>query len=779
MPPRPWEREKNRMGREFSVVGKRLPRVDALEKVTGTAKFAGDLKLPGVLVGKVLRSPYAHAKIKKIDTSKAESLPGVVTVITLQDIVPKRAFIGSYGELPMISYGAQPNLADQYVLTDKARFVGDPVAAVAATSENIALEALKFIDVEYERLPAVFDAVEATKEGAPKIHEGAEGNIAVHWISPLSKGDVEKGFREADCIVEGTFCTTKQMHGHIEPATAIAQFDITGRLTVWSQTQQPHPARRQLAYLFDMPVGNVKVITPFVGGSYGGRNGMNPEFIAAALARKARRPVKLEHTKDEDFHAVNNRSSFAYTAKLGFKKDGTLVAIKVKAWVNAGAYLCRTTTATSVFMGNCLEGPYRCRNKIGEADLVYTNLTPSGSCRGMGNPEAMWGIEQLMDMAAEKLGMDPLEIRLKNLKHAGEPSYVGLPIESTALEECIKLGAKKVGWSEKRGKRGEGRKRRGLGVAIMTHNCGAHPILVAHSGAYIKLNEDGSVNLIAHPEEAGTGMWGAVAQIAAEELGIRIEDVHVVYGDTDTTLFDIGSVASGKPYIFGNAVKQAAREVREQLFEQAAKMLETSPGDLDIKDRRIYVKTDPERGISVAKVAHDSIYNLKMEGVDIAGKGSYQATAASIPGQAVFAEVEVDIETGKIDLLRLVIGNDSGIMINPMTVEGQIEGGAAFGIGYCLYEHPVLDQETGNLLTDSFESYKIPSTLDIPPIDIIAVEEPDPVGPFGNKGVGESASVAIAPAIANAVYNAVGIRVNELPLTPDKILMALEAQQNQ
>ena len=372
--------------------------------------------------------------------------------------------------------------------------------------------------------------------------------------------------------------------------------------------------------------------------------------------------------------------------------------------------------------------------------------------------------------------MDPLDLRLKNLKQPGEPSYVGLPIESTALEECIKLGAEKIGWSEKRRKRGEGRKRRGVGVAIMTHNCGAHPILVAHSGAYIKLNEDGSVNLIAHPEEAGTGMWGAVAQIAAEELGIRIEDIHVVYGDTDTTLFDIGSVASGKPYIFGNAVKQAAREVKEQLLEQAAKMLETSPGDLDIKDRQIYVKTDPEKGISVAKVAHDSIYNLNMEGVDIAGKGSYQATAASIPGQAVFAEVEVDVETGKIDLLRLVIGNDSGIMINPMTVEGQIEGGAAFGIGYCLYEHPILDQETGNLLTDSFESYKIPSTLDIPPIDIVPVEEPDPVGPFGNKGVGESASVAIAPAIANAVYNAVEIRMNELPLTPERVLVALEAK---
>ena len=587
---------------------------------------------------------------------------------------------------------------------------------------------------------------------------------------------MKQGFKEADYIVEATFRTTKQIHCHIEPATAIANFDATGRLTVWSQSQQPHPARRQLANLFDLPVGQVRIITPHVGGSFGGRNGMCPEFIAAALAKKACRPVKLEHTKDEDFHAVNNRSAFTFTAKLGFKKNGTLTAIQVKALANSGAYLCRTTTAASVFMGNCLEGPYRCPHKIGEADLVYTNLTPTGSFRGMGNPEAMWGIEQLMDMGAEKLGMDPLELRLKNIKGVGEPSYVGLPIESTALDKCIKLGAERIRWSEKRGKQGKGLKMRGIGAAAMTHNCGAQPILVAHSGAYIKLNEDGSVNLIAHPEEAGTGMWGTSAQIAAEELGIHLDDVHVTYGDTDITTFDIGSVASGKNYIFGNAVKGAAREVKRQLLERAAKTLEVSPAELDIKDKRVYVKNNPEKGVSVAKVAHDSIYNLKMDGVDIAGTCSYQATKASIPGQAVFAEVEVDTETGKVKVLRLLIANDSGIMINPITVEGQVEGGAVQGIGYCLYENPIIDEKTGSVINDDFETYKIPSVFEIPELDIIAVEEVDPIGPFGNKGVGESALVAIAPSIANAIYNAIGVRLTELPITPEKILDALEAK---
>ncbi len=768
--------EKGQVIQEFSIVGKRLPRVDAVEKASGTAEFAGDIRLPRMRFGKVLRSPHAHAWVKMIDTSKAERLPGVVAVITPKDLVPNKAFIGSYAELPIVAYGASPKLADQFILTDKARFVGDPIVAVAAQSEDIALEALKLIDVEYEVLPAVFDAEEATKPEASRIHDAVEGNVAVHWISPLSKGDVDRGFSESDCVVESSFRTTKQIHCHIEPATAIAHFDATGRLNIWSQTQQPHPARRQLAYLFDLPVGQVKVISPFVGGSFGGRNGLNPELVAAALAKKAGQPVKVEYTTDENFHAVNSRSSFTYTAKLGFKKDGTLVAIAVRAFVNSGAYLCRTTTAASVFMGNCLEGPYRCPSKIGEAFLVYTNLTPSGSCRGMGNPEAMWGIEQLIDIAAEKLGMDPIELRLKNLKNVGEPAYMGLPIESTALAECIRRGAARTGWQEKKARRDTGTKRRGIGLGIMMHNCGAHPILVAHSGTYIKLNEDGSVNLIAHPEEAGTGIWGAVAQMAAEEIGIRVEDVHVVHGDTDTTTFDIGSVASGKAYIFGNAVKIAAREVKRQLLELAADTIEISPGDLEAKDGTIYVKELPERGVSVAQVAHDAIYNLKMKGVDIVGTGTYQATAASIPGQAVFAEVEVDVETGKVDLLQLVVGNDSGIMINPMTVEGQIEGGAAMGIGYVLFEDPILDEETGKLLNDSFETYRIPSSLEIPPIEIVPVEEPDPIGPFGNKGVGESASVAIAPAIANALYNAVGIRITELPITPDKILSALEAK---
>jgi xanthine dehydrogenase molybdenum-binding subunit len=763
------------MGDEFSVVGKRLPRADAAERATGAAKFAGDVILPELLIGKVLRSPYPHAKILKIDKSKAENLPGVECVMTLEDVVPRKRFTGSFQDLPLLTRGAAPERADQYVFADKARFIGDPIAAVAAINEHIAEEALELIEVEYEQLPAVFDPIEAVKPGAPKIHDHAENNIAYHAVNPLSEGNVEKAFQEADCVVEDTFRTTKQIHCQMESAASVATFDANGRLTVWSQCQMPHPARRELAYIFDIPVGKVRLITPHVGGSFGGRNSVCLEPIVIALAKKTGKPVKIEHTKDEDFHVCDTRTPFIYHAKLGFKKDGTLTAIQVKGMTQAGGYLSRSTTCTSVFLGFSI-GLYRCPNKLAENDLVYTNTTPSGAYRGMGHESAMWGIEQLVDRAAQKLGMDPLEIRLKNLKKAGEPSYVGLPIQSIALEDCIRVGAAKIGWHEKRQKKEEGIKKRGVGVAVMMHTSGSQPHMVEHSSVYLKLNEDGSADLVIHPGDAGTGSPGALSQIAAEELGLRSEDIHVVYGDTDVTLFDIGSIASRTVYITGNAVLKAAREAKGQLLERASKRLGVLTDDLEIKDRQIYNKADPNKKISIAEVVHDAIYNLKHECLGISGKGVFEPTTMSPPTQAAFAEVEVDTETGRVKVLRMVIAHDIGKAINPMTVEGQIEGGVSQGLGYALTEDPALNMDTGELINDSYETYKIPSTLDMPEVEVILVEKPDPIGPFGAKGVGEPGIINIAPAIANAIYNAIGIQITELPITPEKILKALEVK---
>ncbi len=765
------------MSQEFSVVGKRLPRADAVERATGTAKFAGDIKLPEMLIGKVLRSPYPHAKILKIDKSKAEKLPGVEAVISLEDIEPRKQFTVSFADLPLSPRGPMPERADQYVLTDKARFIGDPVAAVAAINESVAQEAIELIEVEYEPLPAVFDPIEAMKSGAPRIHERAERNIALHAVCPTSQGDMEKGFQEADLIVEDTYHTTKQAHCQLESATTVASFDASGRLTIWSQCQMPHPARRSLAHIFDIPVGDIRLITPHVGGSFGGRNSLCPEIIATALTLKVGKPVKLEHTKDEDFRVCDTRTPFIFKAKLGFKKDGTLIAIEIKATTQAGGYLSRSTTCVNVFLGFSI-GSYRCPNKLAETDLVYTNTTPSGAFRGMGHESAMWGIEQLLDRAAQRLGIDPLEIRLKNMKKVGEPSYVGLPIQSTALDECIQIGAEKAGWQKKRATKGQGRKRQGTGMAILMHTSGSQPFYLEHCSVYIKVNEDGTANLVIHPGDAGTGSPGSLAQIAAEELGLLLEDVHIIYGDTDVTLFDLGSVACRTIYVTGNAVLRAARQAKQLLLERAAEELGVSPDELEARERRIYIKAAPEKGITIAEVAHKAIYNFKQEGLAILGKSTFEPTTSSPPTQAVFAEVEVDTESGKLKVLKMVIVHDIGRAINPITVEGQIEGGLSQGIGYALTENPAINMDSGEMITDSFETYKFPSTLDMPEEELTIIERPDPVGPFGAKGVGETGYIAVAPAIANAIYNAVGIQLTELPITPEKILKALAEKSN-
>ncbi len=758
------------MSQEFSVVGKRLPRPDAWEKATGAARYTVDLKLPGMLVGKVLRSPYPHAKVLKIDKSEAERLPDVEAVITMED-VPRIPYSVSFRDMPEVRGGVSQH-PDQYIFDDKVRYVGDAVAAVAATNKEIAEKALELIRVEYAKLPAVFDPVEAMKPRAPRIHDYAEGNIAVHISYPHSTGDVEKAFQDADYMVGDTFHTTKQIHCHLEPEAAIASFDAAGRLTVWSPCQLAHLARRELAHIFGMPVGMVRIINPHVGGSFGTRLDISAEPICIALAKKAGKPVKIEYTKEEDFGIMATATACRSNVKLGFKKDGTLAAIQMKAIAQAGGYLGRSPTVAALLLAEGL-GHYRCSNTAGEVDVVYTNTVMSGAFRGFGNPPAMWGVEQVMDMAADKLGIDPVELRLKNIKKTGELGIGALPIQSSALEQCIRIGAKRIGWKEKRARKDGGVKRRGVGMAITVHSSGGYPFLIEHSNAFIKLNEDGSASLVVHPGEPGTGIWGVLSQIAAEELGLHAEDIHIVTGDTDVTMFDIGSKASRSTYIIGNAVLKAAREAKGQLLERTAKLLGVSAAELEVKDRQVYVRTTPSKRISVAEVAFDAIYNSEGECLNISGKCSFEPTTYSPTTQAVFAEVEVDTEIGEVKVLKVVIANDSGTAINPLSVEGQIEGGLSQGLGYTLREDPIIDTITGEVMTSNFETYRIPSTLDMPEVEMILVQEPDPAGPFGAKGVGEISASAIAPAISNAIYYAVGVRITKLPVTPEKILKAL------
>lgn len=755
------------MGQELSVVGKRVPRLDGAEKAAGRARFTADIKLPGMLIGKVLRSPHPHAKILNVDTSRAASLPGVEAVITFKDIPSNPFNISHLDILEDPAFG--PEHRKQYVLSDKVRHVGDAVAAVAAVNESIAEEALALIEVKYEQLPAVLDPIEAMEPGAPKIHDYAERNIATHMPFPFPIGDVDTGLQEADYIIEETFRTTKQKHCQIELNASIASFDHTGRLTVWSQTQQPHPSRTQLARIFDLPEGMVRLLASYIGGAFGARQSFVTEPICVALARKAGKPVKLQDTREEDFIGRETRESFIITGTIGVRSDGTITALRAKVTTNAGAYFSHSGGTTSGCLRHLL-GLYRCCNMDGEADIVYTNTPISGGMRGYGNPAATFAREQLIDMAAEKLGVDALEFRFKNIKVTGEPSsFPSIPIENSALDECIKVGAERIGWKEKWGMGGQGVIRRGVGVACNTHGSCAYPGLLEHSSALVNFNADGSVNLTVHPCEMGQGILGVLAQIAAEELGLNVEDIHIVTGDTDVTQFDCGSHASRSTYTSGSAVRRAAQEAKAQLLERAGKVLGVSAKELDVKDRRIYVKSAPATGISIAEVARNAIYNYHEDCVNISGQCSF-IPRQSPSFQATFAEVEIDTETGQVKVVKVVNAVDCGRAINPMNVEGQFAGAIAQGIGYALTEDFVIDTDTGIPVTDNFDNYRIPTALDVPEIEIILVEQPVASGPFGAKGVGEIGCVAVAAAIANAVYDAAGVRVRELPITAEKIL---------
>jgi len=767
------------MVQKFSSVGKRLPRPDAASKVMGAAQYGADVSLPGMLIGRILRSPYPHAKIVKIDTSKAKKLAGVEAIITFED-VPKLPFTRSVMAegFPAVAYEGE-NL-DQYILSDKARYMGDWIAAVAAVDNYVAEEALDLIEVEYQPLPAVFDPEEAMKPGAPLVHEGYENNIAGKIEHPFSCGDVEKAFKESDYVVEFSGQNSRQKQAHLELDVAVAQWDTQGRVTIWSPCQNPHLAKKALARrVFDIGEGAVRWITPTVGGGFGARMSFGVEPVCAMLAKVTGKPVKVVVTREEDFAGWNSRTEQRQTIKIGVKKEGTIHAIKQKILSDSGAYLSHSGSITAVNMQSAL-GLFRSPNISGEAKIVYTNNPTSSGMRGYGNPEGAFILQQAIDMAAEKVGMDPVAFRLKNIKGVGEPSmWIPVALDSCNLEQCIKLAAEKIGWKKKWGgwgKKKEGRMRSGIGMSIMTHASGAGGFLLEHSHAIIKLNEDGTAHLTVSPCEMGQGILGALSQIAAEATGLRYEDIHVITGDTDITLFDIGSHASRSTYVIGNAVVNAGQKVRQMILERAAKKLKVFADKLDMREGRVYVQGAPEKGLGVAEISHDAIYDYGTTGQHIMAVGSFQSVSHCPNFQAGFAEIEVDTETGIIKVIKYILAHDIGRAINPQNVEGQLQGGTAQGLGYALYEDLVIDKITGNTLSDSFATYKIPSSLDIPEIEVILVEEPASSGPFGAKGVGEPGMVNVAPSIANALYDAIGVRINSLPITPEKVLSALKSK---
>ncbi|MTI81147.1 MAG: carbon monoxide dehydrogenase [Firmicutes bacterium] len=759
--------------KKTSIVGKNVRKLDSVEKAMGAATFTTDISLPHMLYGKVLRSPYPHAKIINIDTSEAEKHPGVEAVVCYKN-TPRVKFNTSATSTFTIP-PLQP-VEDQYVFDSVVRYVGDEVAAVAAESMEIAEQAIKLIKVEYEELPAVFDPLEAMKTEAPLLHgQCKEGrNIPGEKIH-MEMGDVEKGFEEADEVFEHTFKLPVQKQAQMETQAAVAKVGVDGRVTIWSTTQTPHPSQRILATIFGLPYSKVRVLNPpYIGGGFGVRIGLSAkaEPIAMALAMQAKKPVKVVYDRKEDFIASDTRHSGYVTVKTGVKKDGTFTARKMRGLLNAGAY-CSWSAETPGVLGAMGLSVYRCANQMYDGHSVYTNTTPGGAMRGFGNPQAMFAIESQVDIIAEKLGLDPLDIRMKNMMKPGDQWVLPYKCQSSGLEECIKKGAAAINW-DCRGKVEKGStKKRGIGVGIGSHVSNAWPFCGDYSNAYITIHQDGSVLLATGVPDMGTGTITTLAQMAAETLGISFDKVSVTFADTESTPFDIGSHASRTCYASGIAVVAAANDAKKQILQYAAKKMEVEEEELQIENNNVLAINNPEKQLPLNKVAVDA----HLEGQQFIGVGKIVPENAP-PWLAHFAEVEVDTETGKVKVVKLVAAHDVGKAIHPQIVEGQLHGGLAQGIGYALSEE-IKYNDKGQQLNDGFHKYMLPTAVDIPELEAIIVEAAEPSHPFGVKGVGETGLVATAPAIANAIFNAIGIRFFEIPITEEKVYKALLNKENE
>ena len=753
---------------DFSIIGKEVPRIDALDKATGQALYAGDFKLPGMLFGKLLLSPHPHAKILNINTEKAERLPGVKAVITAKDV-------------PDVKYGVSPARYDENILAiDRVRYIGDEVAAVAAVDEETAVEAVGLIEVEYEPLPAVFDPFEATAEGAPQLHERTVRNINAEVHQHF--GDVEKGFAESDHIREDKFVTHRTYQSPIEPHAVLATFDLDGRLTVWTSTQVPHYVQYQLSRVLGIPMGKIRVIKPHMGGGFGGKAETTPlEFCAAILSQRTGRPVQMLYDRDEMFKHGRGRHKYYIELKTGVKRDGTLLACHARTILEGGAYTSYGI-ATVYYAGAMLTTPYRLPNLKIDSYLVYTNKPACGAQRGHGVPQPRFAFESQMDMIAEDLGIDPVEIRLRNALRPYEMTVNEFQITTCQFEECLRRAAELSGWWEKRGKLPKGK---GIGIAGGCFISGpGYPIYrteMPHSSAMIKVSEDGtSVTLYSGAADIGQGSDTALAMIAAEELGVRFEDVKVVSADTEMTPLDLGAYGSRQTFMSGNAVKEAALQVKNQLLEVASEKLEANIDDLEAREGRIYVKGSPDRAVTFAEAAREAFVKKG----PVVGKGAYKppklggsykgapiGTSPAYSFCAQVAEVSVDLETGEVTLERMTNVHDSGTVINPAMFHGQVEGSVVMGMGEALLEEVIFDD--GKIINPNLAEYRIPTAVDAPEIISTAVESHDPAGPFGAKEVGEGSALPIFGAIANAVYDATGVRIKDLPIKSEKIIAAL------
>lgn len=801
---------------EFSTIGKSIAMVDAAGKTTGLGKYTDDLSMPRMLIGKILHSPYPHARIKSMDTSRALARKGVVAVVTGEDAPNK--------------YGILPVGHDETALAvDKVRYVGDNVACVVAESELIAEQALEFIDVEYEPLPAYFDPEEAMKAASDLIHDEKPHNIEKDYHHVF--GDPEKGFAEADCVVEGRYLANEVTHAAMEPHCTLAAFDLDphtgemGRLTVWSSTQVPYYLQHKLSIVLEMPMSQIRVIKPLVGGGFGGKSEVIPlEIIAAVAARKAKAPVKITYTREEVFWAHRGRPRTIMDLKTGVKKDGTITAVAATVIQDGGAY-CSYGVVTILYSGALLGALYDIPNIRYDGYRVLTNKPACGAMRGHGTVNVRFAFESQLDELAAKIGMDTAEIRRKNLLKPPCITVNGLRVLSYGLPECIDKVIERSRWFERKGKLPRGR---GLGLGCSHYVSGAANSIIRsdmpHSTVNIKIDRDGGVVLYTGASDIGQGSDTMVAQIAAETLGCSLSRIKVIAADTDLTPVDIGSYSSRVTFMNGNATLRAAEAVRKQIAEAVAKRMDCPPQNVVFRDDRVWKKgaaPDAARGAAIrseeevsasgrveGQILRGSVQQKRKEegpkdqmsfeeavvaAMDfhgtLTGVGSYAPPAEARGGKfkgagvgpspaysyaAQVAEVSVDEETGRVSVHKVWAAHDCGRALNPVAVEGQVIGSVWMGLGQALQEEMVW--KDGLLMNPGMLEYRSPSSTESPDIEAIIVESIDPEGPFGAKEASEGSLAAVIPAIANAIYDAVGVRLRESPFTPERVLAALRAK---
>ena len=779
----------------YTVVGQSVSRVDAVAKVTGQAKYTDDFSERDVLIGKILHSPYAHAIVKSIDVSKAKALPGVEAVLTYKDLPEIRYATAMPGVIEAIAtdevsvaelkYGtaghpfsldsSHRDKEDRHILTQKARFVGDNIAAVVATDALIAAKALKLIEVEYEVLEALTSTEAALKEGAPLIHDDCERNILAS--GGYEMGNIEEAFRESDHVIEGEYETSIVQHCHLENQVSHAYVDSDRRIVIMTSTQIPHIVRRIVAQSLGIAWGRVRVIKPYVGGGFGNKQDVTIEPLNAAMSLAVGgRPVKLELSREEAMIDTRTRHAFKFKIKTGINRDGKINGIHISAVSNTGAYASHGHSIASSGGGK-FRYLYPTKALKYDPITVYTNLPVAGAMRWYGTPQIFFAFESHIEDIAKQLNMDPIEIRKKNLVEIGYVDPLSKnKIMSCAIRECIDKGRELIKWDAKKAlyKKQSGDKRRGLGMACFSYASGTYPVALELAGVRIVMNQDGSVQLQLGATEIGQGSDTVFAQMVAEILGLPMHMVHVISTqDTDITPFDTGSYASRQTYVTGMAVEKAALEIKQKILGFSQSMTDIPAHLLDLKDQWIVFKESGEKVQALEVVAMQSYYD-RVHAQPITSDVSNNARINAIPFGVTFAEVEVDIKTGKIKILEIFNVHDSGKIVNPLLAEGQVHGGVSMAIGYALSEQLLFDEATGKPLNNNLLDYKLPTIMDTPKIGAAFVEKEDPTGPFGVKSLGEPPTVSPAPAIRNAVLDATNVAFNRIPMTPQRVFEKLK-----